>query len=91
MVRITNKSSPLMRIYSNSRKTTKHIRIHSYRALARTAIITNFTLAAYQPDDLSGILRYLVSGPAWHLDAFSASQLPTWLPSNASDETTGTP
>ena len=36
-------------------------------------------------------LRYLVSGPAWHLDAFSASQLPTWLPSSASDETTGKP
>ena len=50
------------------------VRIANHRL--RDANITAFTLAAYQPRSLQGILRFLVLGPAWRLDAFSASQLP---------------
>ena len=38
--------------------------------------ITAFIPAAYQRRSLRRVLRYLVLGPVWRLDAFSASQLP---------------
>ena len=50
------------------------------------------TLAAYQPPSLEGVLYGdLVLRTASCLDAFSAYPDQTWLPSDATGVTTGTP
>ena len=58
--------------------------------------ITAFTLPAYQPDHLSGILFHFWMGNlilrlVSRLDAFSASPFQTWLPNYATGVTIGTP